>query len=279
VTAPAGKATYKGSRITNVTERWDVEANDGGTVAVWIDGNGPPLVLVHGSISNHTGFAPLVGELRGEFTTFAMDRRGFGASPDGPGSYSAEREFTDVATVVGAVASRTRQPVVLFGHSWGASCALGAAPHLPSLRALVLYEPSLGVRLPPGWIDRIETRVAAGDNEGALIDLLANVAGVTEDQIVESRAAANWPERVATAPTIAREARIEDGWQWQAGQFAGIRVPTLLLTGSETTPELAAATSATAAAITGARVHVLEGHGHIATRVAPASSPRRCETG
>src|SRR3954447_17506316 len=123
-----------------MAERWDVGTSDAGTIAVWIDGDGPPFVLVHGSISDHAAFDPLVGELRSAFTVFAMDRRGFGASPDGPG-YSAEREFTDVAAVVDAVASRTGQPVVLFGHSWGASCALGAAAHLSSLRALVLYEP------------------------------------------------------------------------------------------------------------------------------------------
>ena len=252
-----------------MTERLDVETSDGGTIAVWVDGHGPPLVLVHGSISNHAGSAPLIGELRGEVTTFAMDRRGFGASPDGPG-YSAEREFTDVAAVVDAAASRTGQPVVLFGHSWGASCALGAAPHLSSLRALVLYEPSLGLRYPPGSIDRIETRVEAGDYEGALIELLTDVVGLPENEIADMRAAANWPERVAYAPTIAREARINDGWEWRPDGFSEIRVPTVLLTGSETAPELAGVTSAAAAAIPGARVHVLQGHGHMAVRFAPA---------
>jgi pimeloyl-ACP methyl ester carboxylesterase len=252
-----------------MTERWDVETSDSGAIAVWVDGNGPPLVLVHGAISNHTGSAPLIGELRGEATTFAMDRRGFGASPDGPG-YSADREFTDVATVVDAVASRTGQPVVLFGHSWGASCALGAALHLSSLRALVLYEPSLGLRYPPSSIERIETRVEAGDYEGALIALLTEVVGLPENEIADMRAAANWPERVAYAPTIAREARINDGWEWRPEEFAGMRVPTVLLTGSESTPELAAVTSSAAAAIPGARIHVLQGHGHMAVRFAPA---------
>jgi pimeloyl-ACP methyl ester carboxylesterase len=252
-----------------MTERWDVKTSDGGAIAVWIEGDGPPLVLVHGSISNHTAFAPLISKLRDEVTAFAMDRRGFGASPDGPG-YSAEREFTDVAAVVGAVASRTGEPVVLFGHSWGASCALGAASHLPSLRALVLYEPSLGLRYAPGSIDRIEARLAAGDNEGAVVEMLADIVGMTEDEIAGLRAAPNWPERVATAPTIAREARIEEGWDWQPDRFADIAVPTLLLTGSETTAELAEVTLSTAAAIPGARVHVLAGHGHVAHRFAPA---------
>jgi pimeloyl-ACP methyl ester carboxylesterase len=100
--------------------------------------------------------------------------------------------------------------------------------------------------------------------------LLTEVVGLPENEIADMRAAANWPERVAYAPTIAREARISDGWQWRPDGFAGIRVPTVLLTGSESTPELAAITSSAAAAIPGARVHVLEGHGHMAVRFAPA---------
>ncbi len=252
-----------------MTERWDVKTSDGGAIAVWIEGDGPPLVMVHGSISNHTAFAPLIGELRDEFTVFAMDRRGFGASPD-RSDYSAEREFGDVAAVVNAVAARTEQRVALFGHSWGASCALGAAPNLPSLRALVLYEPSLGLRYPPGSLNRIEERIATGDHEGALIGMLADIVGLTEDEIAGMRAAPNWPERVATAPTIAREARIEEGWDWQPDRFAGIDAPTLLLTGSETTADLAEVTMSTAAAIPASRVHVLQGHDHLATRFAPA---------
>jgi pimeloyl-ACP methyl ester carboxylesterase len=134
----------------------------------------------------------------------------------------------------------------------------------------VLYEPSLGLRYPPGSIDRIETRVEAGDYEGALIGLLTDVVGLPEDEIADMRAAADWPERVAYAPTIAREARICDGWQWRPDDFAGIHVPTVLLAGSESAPEFAAVTSSAAAAIPGARVHVLEGHGHMAVRFAPA---------
>jgi pimeloyl-ACP methyl ester carboxylesterase len=73
-----------------VTERGTFKTHDGGAIAVWVDGTGPPLVLVHGSISNHAGHAPLIGELRGDATTFTMDRQGFGASPHAPG-YSPER--------------------------------------------------------------------------------------------------------------------------------------------------------------------------------------------
>jgi pimeloyl-ACP methyl ester carboxylesterase len=59
----------------SVAERWDVKSGDGGSIAVWVEGEGPPLVLMHGSVSDHTMFAPLVGDVRDEFTIFAMDRR------------------------------------------------------------------------------------------------------------------------------------------------------------------------------------------------------------
>lgn len=94
---------------------------------------------------------------------------------------------------------------------------------------------------------------------------------MTEDEIAERQAAPNWPDRVATAPTIARESRIEEDWAWQPAQFAGLGVRTLFLTGSETTAELAEATSFIAAAIPGSRVHVLVGHGHVAHRTDPAA--------
>jgi pimeloyl-ACP methyl ester carboxylesterase len=93
--------------------------------------------------------------------------------------------------------------------------------------------------------------------------MATEIAGLTEDQIAERRAAPDWPQPVALAPTMAREARIEEGWDWQPDRFTGIAVPTLLITGSETPPELAEVTSLTAAAIAGAQVHVLARHGHL----------------
>jgi len=64
------------------TERWDVAAADGTPIAVWVEGTGPALVMVHGSIADHSTFEPFVAVLRNHLTTFAMDRRGFGATPD-----------------------------------------------------------------------------------------------------------------------------------------------------------------------------------------------------
>ena len=109
------------------TGRFEVPSADGTSIAVWVEGSGPPLVLVHGSLTDHTTFAPFVAELRDGLTTFSMDRRGYGASGDADG-YAIEREFEDVAAVVAAVAARTGRPVTLLGHSYGAGTAMAGPP-------------------------------------------------------------------------------------------------------------------------------------------------------
>jgi pimeloyl-ACP methyl ester carboxylesterase len=54
------------------------------------------------------------------------------------------------------------------------------------------------------------------------------------------------------------------------GQFDAISAPTLVLTGSDTDPALAACTQKAAGAIPNAQIRVLDGHGHFAYKTDPA---------
>jgi pimeloyl-ACP methyl ester carboxylesterase len=249
-------------------ERLDVPTLDGSRLAVWVDGVGQSLVLVHGSMCDHTTFKALVDELRKDFRCYAMDRRGFGASPEGR-DYSANREFDDVVAVVDTIASLAGKPVILFGHSWGASCAMGGAARTRNVRRLLLYEPSLGLSYPPGSMEAIDLMVASGDFEGAVLFVLIDIAGMQEEEVKALRSSSVWPARVATAPTIAREARIEANWVLGPGQFDGIASPTLLLSGSESPSELGDLVRRTADAIPGSQIAVLDGRGHFAYRTHP----------
>lgn len=249
--------------------RLDVRSADGTTLAVWVDGTGPVLVLVHGSMNDHSTFDPLIDALRDDVTTYAMDRRGFGASGDGS-HYLIEREFEDVAAVVDAVAECTGTPVALWGHSYGASCALGGAALTDNIHHIILYEPSLGLRYPAGSIDAVEQAVAAGDHETALLAVYLGVLEMANEDVAAMRSSPQWPTRLATAPTVARECRAEEGWQYHPGQFDRIAAPTLLLTGTDSPPALAATTRAAAAALPSARTRVLHGHGHMAHKTDPA---------
>jgi pimeloyl-ACP methyl ester carboxylesterase len=251
--------------------RFDVQSPDGTALAVWVDGDGPPLVLVHGSVSDHTTLAPFVAELATDLATFSMDRRGFGASGDAPG-YAIERDFEDIATVVDAVAARVGGPVALFGHSYGANCAMGAAALTGSVHHLVLYEPSLGVSYPPGSIEAIENAVAAGDLERAVVAMFVDILEMSEEQIVALRASTtpSWATRIAAAHTLPRECRVEESWTYCPGRFDAVTAPTLLLAGSETPADLSKATHAAADAIPTTRIQVLDGHAHMAHKTHPA---------
>ena len=251
------------------TTRFDVQSADGTPIVVWVDGTGPALVMVHGSIADHTTFEPFVAVLREDFTTFAMDRRGFGASGDA-GGYTIERDFEDVAAVVDAVAARTGGPVALWGHSYGANCAMGGATLTDNVHHLVLYEPSLGMPYPPGSIERIEAALAGGDHDAAIVAVLVDILEMTDEEIDAFRASPLWPVRLAAAPTIPRECRAEQDWVYQPGQFDAVTAPTLFLAGSDSVPVVTEATDRAAAAIPHAQIRVLEGHGHFAHKTDPA---------
>ena len=77
-----------------------VASRDGTEIGWWTSGEGPPLVLVHGAVADHTRWRPLLPYLEAHATVHAMDRRGRGASGDAP-VYDLAREFEDVAAVVG----------------------------------------------------------------------------------------------------------------------------------------------------------------------------------
>jgi pimeloyl-ACP methyl ester carboxylesterase len=148
---------------------------------------------------------------------------------------------------------------------------MGGAALTTNVHHLVLYEPSLGLAYPPGSIESIEEKVAARDMEGALLEVLVDIVGMTEDEVeaVRSSPQMPWAARLATVPTVTRECRAEEGWVYRSGQFTGIAAPTVLLAGSESPPVLSEATRRAADAIPNPHIRLLEGHGHIAHRTDP----------
>ena len=174
--------------------------------------------------------------------------------------------------MVDAVAARTSRPVALFGHSYGANCAMGGAARTDNVHHLVLYEPSLGLAYPPGSIEAVDEAVAAGDLDAAVVAVLVGILEMTEEEIDAMRASRNpaWSTRIASAWTLPRECRVEERWQYEPGQFDTIAAPTMLFAGSESPADLAKATLRASDAIPNARTHVLEGHAHMAHKSDPA---------
>ncbi len=255
------------SALTRVVSR------DGTEIAYWTSGDGPPLVLVHGTAGVHERFAPLLPYLEPHATLHVMDRRGRGASGDAP-DYDLAREFEDVAAVVDAIAKASGSAVDVYGHSYGGNCAFGAALLTRNVRRLVLYEgwppvtPEL-LAFPPEVEERLEALVAAGDREAALETFMREGVKVSEDEIGAIRAQPTWPARVAAVHTITREIRAFFDHTFDPEQAAKIAVPVLVLTGAESPDEIKDDPEAVAAALPDARIAVLEGQQHLADVLAP----------
>ncbi len=244
-----------------------VVSRDGTPIAFERTGAGPPLVLVHGSTADHRRWAVLLPRLTERFTVLAMDRRGRGASGDAP-DYALEREYEDVAAVLRAAGPGAS----LLGHSFGALCAMEAALRVPGLRRLVLYEPGFPVDgaalYPPGLLDRLRALLDAGDRDGFLAAFFRDGAGLSDAQIDTLRADPSWPARLAGAHTALREAADGD-YVFAPDRFAALAVPTLLVVGGASPPELTAPSRALAAALPDSRIAMLPGQGHAAITTAP----------
>ena len=208
-----------------------VRSGDGTRIAYWSSGEGEPLVLVHGVTSDHTTFRFVTPLLVEHFTLVAVDRRGRGESGDAA-EYALERELDDLARVVDSLDG----PVDVFGHSFGATVALAAAPTLRNLCRLVLYEPSPGINaVPAAEVARFEALVEAGEREAALVAAYGSF-GLTSAEVAQIRDSPVWPERVAAVHTIAREIRAEEGYAIEPERFARLDIPVLLLLGGESPP-------------------------------------------
>ena len=50
-----------------------VRSDDGTRLAMWRSGEGPPLMLVHGTTVNHADWVSVLPALREQFTVYALD--------------------------------------------------------------------------------------------------------------------------------------------------------------------------------------------------------------
>jgi pimeloyl-ACP methyl ester carboxylesterase len=145
----------------------EVTSSDGRLITADVTGEGPPLVLLHGSLASADYWREVLHTLARSFTVYAVERRGRGRSPSG-GAHTLDLERDDTL----AVLEQINVPVHLVGHSWGAVVALRAAQATDRIDRLVLYEPPLPLMAPlvpdEAALTEARERCAAGDRQDAL---------------------------------------------------------------------------------------------------------------
>jgi pimeloyl-ACP methyl ester carboxylesterase len=246
-----------------------VTSKDGTRIAFWRSGRGPALLLAHGAVADHTTTWRLIlSALEEHFTVCAMDRRGRGASGDTQ-PYDLAREAEDINAVIEAIG----EDVNVFGHSYGALCAIEAARFTTRICKLVLYEgvPLLGDGLyPPDVVARMEALVAAGDSEGALMALLQDIVEMPPEEIDIMRAqTVAWERRLANTGTLPRELKTEVGYVFDAARFKAMRVPTVFLVGGDSPAREMNNARSVSAGLPNAQIAVLPGQQHAAMYSAP----------
>ena len=248
-----------------------VVGRDGTPIAVFSSGDGPPLILVHGTTADHTTWRATGPELARDHRIHAIDRRGRGASGDGPddAGYSIELEYDDLAAVADAVAGEAEVPVDVVGHSYGGRIGLGAALRTASIARLVVYEgapsPANGEGYRPSGVeDRIAALIEAGELDAAAQTFFREIVRMPEPELEAYRANPVWPIRVAAVPTSLREIRAEGSAAASLDALGDVAIPVLQILGGASAQPFKEATAALDARLPNGRIVVIDGARHAA---------------
>lgn len=245
----------------------------GGEIAYVDAGEGPAVVLVHGSPVSSFAFRAQIAALAAAHRVIAPDLLGFGRSsaPEGGADFTlqsaAVRDLLD------------RLGLARFGlvvHDWGGAAALGAVAHRPEqLSGLVLLNTSFrpGFRPPFYW------RPLVGPVLGELLLVRANAFGNGLPLLLRSaRDREVWRRyreplrRTASRRTILALERLR-GYEAECGRIVAalpeIRCPKLLLWGTPDPYFRASERRRMRALLPDADLVLLEGAGHFSQEDAP----------
>jgi pimeloyl-ACP methyl ester carboxylesterase len=240
-------------------------------------GNNPPLVCIHGSLSDFRVWSSVLGPLTRHRRVIAPSlRHFFPAHWDGVGdTYSIAQHVDDV---IGFIEKLDTGPIDLMGHSRGGHICFRVAQRRPDLlRRLILAEPGgeLDATLDPdfqGGPSPLAARIAAsaeviakGDIDGGLQIFLDALEGPGA-----------WKRLPATPKQLLRDnARTLIGQTrdqrppFSKADAEAIKTPTLFIGGANTKGTLPKVLNALAEHVKGSRIAMIPGTTHPMFEQAP----------
>jgi pimeloyl-ACP methyl ester carboxylesterase len=245
-----------------------VVSKDGTRIAFDVSGKGPALILVGGAFeqrafdseTSQLAALPLLSE---RFTVYHYDRRGRGDSTDTL-PYAVEREVEDI----GALIAQAGGSVYLYGISSGAAFAFQAALALSNnVKKLALYEPPYNddAEARKRWNEYYKAVRRAGEEgrKREAVELFMGLMGVTPEQLEEMHQYPQWSQWEGIGQTLAYEAEALGEEAAVPRQAASqLRVPTLVMAGSESYPFMLTTAEALAKTIPNGEYRRLEGQTH-----------------
>jgi 3-oxoadipate enol-lactonase len=240
-----------------------------GQIQLEIDGEGPPIVFLHGLGATSSSFQPLLDSLGG-FRCIRPDLPGAGRSPRPFAPLTMDALVEAVRGIVRTVAGG---PAHLVGHSMGTLVAQHVAAAAPdTVLSLTLFgpigEPADAAR------ERLRDRARLVRQDGmiAVADAIAAAGLSTATKTANAVAVAYVRESHLRqdAEGFAQSCEVLAGAK--GADLRGLRRPTLLVTGEDDPIAPPTAAQGLAETIKGAKVKILARCGHWT----PLEQPKEC---
>jgi len=228
-----------------------VTSRDGTEIGYYKTGQGPAVVVLHGSMESARSHTLLAEALATDFTVYLPDRRGRGLSGPHRPDHTVRTEVEDLEAVLTAAGAERA-----FGVSAGGAVVLEAARTLP-LQQIALYEPAIVADGAPHreWLTRFDQEIARGDLAGGMVTSMFGfemappflkviprglLRRMTEKMMAkeELQAAPQTITMRQLAPTIHAEGTIVAELAGTFDNFRAVNADVLLLGGSKGLPGL-----------------------------------------
>ncbi len=242
---------------------------DGVELFYELQGEGDPVVLVHGSWGDHLNWRRVAPGLATSYRVLAYDRRGNSQSQR-PGEGLRKDDEDDLAALM---AELDMAPAHVAGNSFGASITLGLAARRPELfRSVIVHEPPLMAIVEDPEVlqvmtdfqekvDAVLERLRAGDAPGGAEQFVNEVAF--------------GPGAWDQLPAETREIFINNAMTWLNEQedpawpvvdlrsLSQFTAPTLLSEGDQSPPWFPAIIRRLSGVLKRSEHHVFKGAGHV----------------
>ncbi len=237
-------------------------------------GQGAPVVLVHGAISDHRAWIYQQDAVARGYRFIALDQRyfGTGAWPDDGSKFSANTHIDDLAAFIRGL---NAGPVRLVGWSYGGVVVLEVALRNPNLvRSVFVYEP--GSSLAPLITEPADVKVMseerkgfapavtaskAGDNAGAARHLLDWVNG--QSDVFNVLAPEIRSMNADNARTLPLAFAAPQPSAINCAQLGGLKMPVTVAVGQSTRPFFKILSETVSRCIPGSRLVVIPNARHL----------------
>ena len=195
-----------------------------------VQGEGEPVLLVHGSILADAYLPFLKESALANYRLILYHRRGFSGSQRHIGPFSIEEQAQDALSLLRHLGVGSAH---VFGHSTGGSIALQLAIDAPdAVHSLVLEEPTLFMVPSAGAVFAamapVVEKYASGDPVGAIHSFMDGVLGPGWPQYVERNIPGGIAQAEADAATLF-EVELPSLQNWQFDETRAVKISQPLL--------------------------------------------------